>query len=275
MLAINTNIASINAVNRLQDAQGELSTAMERLSSGRRINSAADDAAGYSVAVSMDKQIKGLNQAVRNVNDGVSLTQTALGAMEEMTDMLQRMRELSVQSNSGTYAQEDRDAMQLEYTALADELDRISQTTKFNGQALLDNGAGFAIQAGWENDAGGLDLINITTADLTLAGLGLTNANNVDSVANADATITALDTAIQTMNGQAAAFGAVQNRLEYTADNLANVSEKISSAKSRIWDTDFASESARLSKSNVLQQAGQAMLAQANQQPQQVLQLLR
>jgi flagellin len=263
-MVINTNMGALNATRLLGASSNDQSVAMERLTSGMRINSAADDAAGLAVASKMSAQIRGTDMAVRNVNDGISMAQTIDGAAEEIGNMLQRQRELTVQGTNGTYSATDVAAMQAEYNALALEVTRIGNTTKFNGVNIMD-GTAYDIQAGWEGTAN--DVIAVTTIDAS----AYVSAGAVNDTAN----LAALDGLITGLNTDRSAVGAVQNRLEYTVSNLQNVSENISAARSQIMDADFAKESAELARTQVLQQAGMSMLSQANQQSQNVLQLLQ
>ena len=271
-MVINTNVASLNATRQLDASSREQSVAMERLTSGLRINSAADDSAGLQVASNMTKQVMGLDQAVRNSNDGISLAQTIDGAAEEMDGMMQRQRELAIQSLNGTYSSANRAAMDAEFTALSAELTRAATTTKFNGVAVLSTQNQVNIQAGWEDTAA--DSITVTGIGGAAIAAAVT-ALAVDTSANAAAAITGLDTNISTLNTQRSAVGAVQNRLETTISNLQNISENTSGARSNIQDADFAKESAELARTQVLQQAGMSMLSQSNQQSQNVLSLLR
>jgi flagellin len=271
-MVINTNIGSLNATRQLDSSNRELSVSMERLTSGLRINSAADDAAGLAVATNMTTQIMGTDMAVRNANDGISMAQTIDGASEEMTNMMQRQRELAIQSLNGTYTAENRAAMDSEFNALSAELTRIASTTKFNGVAIMDTAVSTNLQVGWEN--GTNDIINLTTIGGSAIATAVT-ALGVDTSANATAAITTLDTNLSTLSSARSGVGAVQNRLEYAVSNLQNLSENTSAARSAVQDTDFAKESANLARTQVLQQAGMSMLSQANQSSQNVLALLR
>ena len=269
-LTINTNVASLNAQRNLGASQSNLGTAMQRLSSGLRINSAKDDAAGLGISNRMTSQIRGLNQAVRNANDGISLAQTAEGALQESTSILQRMREISVQSANDTNSGSDRTSLQAEVTQLIAELDRISGNTTFNGKGLLNgsvSGAVFHVGA----NAG--QTINLTIASMGATTLGV-GAVDIATQAGADSAITAIDSAISTIDSTRGDLGAVQNRFESTIANLSNVSENLSSARSRIMDADIAQETSSMTKYNILQQAGVSILAQANQAPQLALSLL-
>ena len=271
-MVINTNIGSLNATRQLDGSNRELSVSMERLTSGLRINSAADDAAGLAVATNMTTQIMGTDMAVRNANDGISMAQTIDGASEEMTNMMQRQRELAIQSLNGTYTAENRAAMDAEFNALSAELTRIASTTKFNGVAIMNTAVSTNLQVGWEDNAA--DSINITTIGGSAIATAV-SALGVDTSANAAAAITGLNTQLSTLSTARSGVGAVQNRLEYTVANLQNVSENTSAARSGIQDADFAKESANLARTQVLQQAGMSMLSQANQSSQNVLALLR
>jgi|APSaa5957512493_1039668.scaffolds.fasta_scaffold56477_1 flagellin len=273
---INTNVASINTVRILDSSQKELTTSMERLSSGKRINHARDDAAGMAISSKMTSQIKGMNQAVRNTNDGISLVQTADGAMEGISDKLQRMRELAVQSANGIYSTADRAALNTEFQALDDEITRVADSAKFNDQALLNTSSGLNIQVGHLNETS--SRISVSRADVSSDAMGGANKINVASIGTATASqtaITSIDAALSQVNTARASLGSTQNRLETTVKDLKNNVENLSASRSRIQDADFASETANLAKSQILQQAGMAMLAQANQLPQQVLSLLR
>jgi flagellin len=257
----NMNINSVNA-----------GKSMEKLSSGLRINRAGDDAAGLSISEKMRGQIRGLDQASANAQDGISLIQTAEGALSESHAIVQRMRELAIQGSTATLDADDNDQLDLEYQELSSELDRISDDTEFNGMELLDGSATtFAIQVGANAD----QTIDITTTNNDAATLMGGSVGDLQNATNAQTEIGRLDTAITTLNTNRAKFGATQNRLEHTITNLNNASENLTSAESRIRDVDMAKEMSTFSKNNILSQAAQAMLAQANQQPQQVLQLLR
>jgi flagellin len=271
-MVINTNVGSLNATRQLDGSGRDLAVSMERLTSGLRINSAADDAAGLAVATNMTTQIMGTDMAVRNANDGISMAQTIDGAAEEMTSMMQRQRELAIQSLNGTYSAENRGAMDAEFNALSAELTRIASTTKFNGIEIMNTAVSTNLQVGWEDAAN--DSINITTVGGTAIATAVT-ALGVDTSANAAAAITGLNTNLSTLSTARSGVGAVQNRLEYAVSNLQNLSENTSAARSGIQDANFAKESADLAKNQVLQQAGMSMLSQANQSSQNVLALLR
>ncbi len=271
-MVINTNIGSLNATRQLDMSSRDLAVSMERLTSGLRINSAADDAAGLAVATSMNTQIIGTDMAIRNSNDGISLAQTIDGASEEMVNMLQRQRELAIQSLNGTYTAENRTAMNAEFDALTQEIARIASTTKFNGVPVMNTATQISIHAGWEDNAA--DSITVTA----IAGTAIATAVaalGVDTSANAAAAVTGLNAQLSTLSTARSGVGAVQNRLEYTVANLQNLSENISASRSVILDADFAKESANLARTQVLQQAGMSMLSQANQASQNVMQLLQ
>ncbi len=271
-MVINTNIGSLNAARQLDFSSRDQATAMERLTSGLRINSAADDAAGLAVATAMTTQIMGTDQAIRNTNDGISLAQTIDGAAEEISGMMQRQRELAIQSLNGTYTAENRTAMDAEYSALSDEISRIASTTKFNGVPVMNTTAQVEIHSGWEDNAA--DSIVVTA----IGGAAIATAVGGETLATsagAAAALVVLDNQISTLSSARSGVGAVQNRLEHTVANLQSVSENISASRSSIQDTDFAKESANLARTQVLQQAGMSMLSQANQASQNVLQLLQ
>ena len=271
-LTINTNMQSLNSQRALTGSQSSLSTSMARLSSGLRVNSAKDDAAGLAIAERMNAQVKGMNVAARNANDGISLAQTAEGAMGKIGENLQRMRELAVQAANGTNGTSDWKAISAEFEALAAENTRVATGTKFNGLAVLDGStATFTFQVG-ANTTAGVDTIDVDMEDLSALGSA---SLTIGSAANATAAITALDTDLDTVNGARATLGAAQNRFEAVVSNLQTSAENASAARGRIMDADFAAETANLSRAQILQQAGTAMLAQANQLPQNVLSLLR
>lgn len=274
-MTINTNIFSLNAQRNTANTQNSLSTAMQRLSSGLRVNSAKDDSAGLAIAERMNSQVRGMNVASRNANDGISLAQTAEGALGKVGDALQRMRELAVQSANGTNNSDDRDNLDAEFQQLNAEVDRIVNGAKFNGTALLDGStATFTFQVGAGTDA--TDTIDVDSVDLsgTVTAVGALAITGTDAT-GATAALDALDTAITEVTTGRAAMGAVQNRFDSVIGNLATSSENLSAARGRIMDADFAAETMNLSRAQILQQAGTAMISQANQLPQQVLSLLR
>ena len=296
MTVINTNTAATLAANALTKNERAMNQTMERLSTGQRINSAADDAAGLAISSKMTSQINGLNMAVRNANDAISMVQTADGALIEVSNMLQRMRELAVQAASATNTDTDRDSLDLEFEALTDEIDRIGETTQWNGTLILDGSLGaITFQVGAnanqtigtqfgsvDTDTGegvafglfnGLDTVGLGNGTDNAAGA--LNVESLQSVDLATAAITRVDNAIANLNEHRASLGAVINRLEYAADNLSNVSQNASASRSRILDADYASETTELARTQIIQQAGTAMLSQANQQAQSVLALLK
>jgi flagellin len=263
---INTNVNSLNAQRNLSQSQGSLATSMQRLSSGLRVNSAKDDAAGLAIADRMNAQIRGINVAIRNANDGISLAQTAEGALSTVTDVLQRMRELAVQAQNGSNGTSDRANLDTEYQQLSAEITRIAAQTKFNGTAIVGSGSGAqTFQVGANNG----DTLTITTSTVTTVAGGLT------TTAAASTAVAALDTALDTITSSRATYGAMMNRFTFAIKNLEVTGENQSAARGRIMDADFAAETASLARSQILQQAGTAMVAQANQLPNQVLSLLR
>ena len=276
---INTNLPSLNAQRNLSGTQTQLATSIQRLSSGLRVNSAKDDAAGLAIASRMEAQARGMNVAVRNANDGISLAQVAEGALGKVTDMLQRMRELAVQSANASNTTTDRVSLNAEFRQLADEVDRTLNSTRFNGQAILAGSAGtLQFQIGANNAT--TDQLTVTTSNMatnttitavTATSSVITGTNST----TAAAMITTIDSALNTINSERATYGAVQNRFEAVIANLQIAAENQEAARSRIIDADFAAETAALTRAQILQQAGTAMLAQANQLPQQVLQLLQ
>ncbi len=272
MTVINSNSAALRAQNSSRMANDALNTAMARLSSGKRINTAADDAAGLAISNSMTSQIKGMNQGIRNANDGISLAQTADGALDEVTNMLQRVRELAVQSASGTYGASDRTNMQTEATQLGKQIDSILKNTQFNGVNVFGAaGAGgtTTIQAG----ANSSDTIDITVGDLsTLVGATLDVGT---SAASATTTMATVDTALGKVNTVRAGLGASESQLNSAVNNLTNNVTNLTDANSRISDADFSAETTNLAKAQILSQASTAMLAQANQSQQGVLKLLQ
>jgi flagellin len=286
-LVVNTNVASYTAQNQLTRTNNAMQTAMERLTSGLRINSAKDDAAGLAIGNTMNAQLRGLNQAMRNANDGISLSQTAEGAINETNNILQRMRELGVQAANDTNTSGDRLKISEEVAQLASEVDRIANTTTFNGQKILSTSGSFSIQVDASLSATGTGTIQVSVASAaTLSGLGLTGltgasagmtgvSGQVSSQAAAMAFVASIDTALGNVNTMRAQFGAVQNRLSSAISNMQNISENVTAAKSRIMDADFAAEVANNSRAQILQQAGTAMLSQANQNQQSALSLLR
>ena len=263
---INTNVSSLTAQRNLSQSQGSLMTSMQRLSSGLRVNNAKDDAAGLAIADRMNAQIKGINVAIRNANDGISLAQTAEGALSTVTDVLQRMRELAVQAQNGSNGTTDRANLDTEYQELSSEITRIASQTKFNGTAIVGASAGAqTFQVGANNG----DTLTITTSTVTTVTGGLTTA------AAASTALAAIDSQLDVITTNRATYGAAINRFQFAINNLQITGENQSASRGRIMDADFATETANLSRAQVLQQAGTAMVAQANQLPQQVMQLLR
>ena len=273
MSVINTNVSALLAQNAMTKNSRAQGAAMEQLSTGSRINSAKDDAAGLAIGQSMTNQVRGLNQAVRNLNDGVNMMQTAEGALSETSNMLQRMRELAVQAANGTYSATQRAYLDTEFQALSAQITKVSTQTKWNDTQLLGvTGSNFVFQAGKDNT----QTITATINDMSQDGLLLTAVNiSVATVTGSAVAITSLDVAIGKVNTQRANIGAVINQMTYAVDNLSNVSANASASRSSIMDTDYAAASTQLSKTQIIQQAATAMLAQANQQPQAVLSLLK
>jgi flagellin len=274
-MRINHNIASLNTHRQLGINNTNVSKSLEKLSSGYRINRAGDDAAGLSISEKMRAQIRGLEQATRNAQDGISLIQTAEGGLNEVHSILQRMRELAVQAANGTNATEDLQAIQDEITELINEIDHIADSTDFNGTNLLNNAAGTVdLQIGYTDQA--YDQLTLTLSDFQADATTLgVDTIDVTAAGGATAAITALDTAINTVSTARSKLGAYQNRLEHTINNLSTTAENMTASESRIRDVDMAKEMMEFTKNNILTQAAQAMLAQANQVPQGVLQLLR
>jgi flagellin len=279
-MSVNTNVTSLNAQRNLSTTQNALSTSMQRLSSGLRVNSAKDDAAGLAISERMGAQVRGMNVAIRNANDGISLAQTAEGALGKVGDSLQRMRELAVQARNGTNGASDKDSLNKEFQQLSSEITRVLGGTTFNGISIIGASAGakdFQIGANTTTN----DVITVTTTDMTGDGsITAVTASTVviDSTTDSAALKTVIDNidgAIDKVNSERAMYGAAQNRFDSVISNLQTNVENQSAARSRIMDADFAAETAALSRSQILQQAGNAMVAQANQLPQQVLQLLK
>ncbi|MFT4808671.1 MAG: flagellin [Paraglaciecola sp.] len=272
-LFVNTNVSSLNATRQLFTSNNNLNTAFERLSSGFRINGAKDDAAGLQISNRLTTQILGLNQAVRNANDGISLSQTIEGALAETTSALQRIRVLAVQSQNGINSSTDRVALQKEVTALKNEMSRIASTSQFGGVNVLDGAFSSAFLVG--ANAGQTISVNVER----IGGFGASGLNVADvsvlTEGQASAAMAAITEAISIINAQRADLGAIQNRFQSTIRNLSNISENVSAARSRIRDTDFAVETAELTRWQIIQQASITVLGQANQRPQAALQLLQ
>ena len=266
---VNTNMASITAQKNLSRSSTSMQTTMARLSSGLRINSAKDDAAGLAISERQTAQIRGMSQAIRNAGDATSLLETAESGLVQITELAQRIRELGVQGANGTYSSSDYTKMGVEVTQLKSEMDRIAETTDFNGLKVIDADAGATI---FQVGADAAQTITVTTVDAGGLGAGLTTISNRTT---ANALVTAADTALNTIATHRATYGAGMNRLSATQANLENTREATSGARSRIRDADFASETANLARTQILQQAGTAMLSQANSAPQSVLALLQ
>ena len=286
MAVVNTNVNASIAQNALVRNERSMNTAMERLSTGQRINSASDDAAGLAIASRMTSQIRGLETAVRNANDGISMIQTADGALIEVGNMLQRMRELALQASNGTTTSADRAYLNTEYQNLIGEIERIATNTQWNGGAVLN---GTASSVAFQVGANGGQTVsvnfgNFIASGTVFSGMKVANSGNAHSLSStttaaalttASGAITVIDSAITSVNSQRATFGAAMNQLTYAVDNLSNVKVNSEAARSRIADTDYANATSELARTQIIQQAGTAMLAQANQLPQTVLALLR
>ena len=278
MTVINTNVNAMFSANALTVNSRALSSAMEQLSTGSRINSAKDDAAGLAISDKMTAQIRGLNMAVRNGNDGVSLLQTAEGSMIQQTSMLQRMRELAVQAASDTTLSADKTNINTEFSALSAEIDRIGGNTQWNGANLLDASGGNASSGSYifQVGANADQTITVAIGDMSTAGkLSAISAADVSTSSGANSAITNIDTALAAIDTQRATLGAGINQLNYAVDNLTNVAQNATSSRSAILDTDYAAATSKLAKAQIISQAATAMMAQANQQPQSVLALLK
>ena len=272
-LRVNTKVTSINAQRNLSSVTGRLSNNFRRLSTGLRISTAADDAAGLAISERLRSQVRSLDQAKRNANDGISMVQTAEGALNEVSSILTRLRELSIQANNGTVSGADKDTLNEEFESLVNEIDRIGNSTEFNDIKLLDGSLpSVSFQVGF-GTAAGIDTLDVTLEEATANNLGL-DTLNIGSTGSQNAAITAIDDAINTVSGLRGSLGAVQNRLGSTINNLAIQTENLSAAESRIRDVDVAYETAQLTRNNILQQASISVLAQANAQPQSALSLL-
>ena len=285
-ISLNTNVSALQAQNALTKNARSMSNAMEELSTGKRINSASDDAAGLAISQNQTAQIRGLNMAVRNMSDGINLLQTADGAMTEQSNMLQRMRELAVQAANGTYSQAQRSYLQTEFKSLSTQIDKIGSETTWNGMTVLTGTSGNTTTGtySFQTGVGATNSISITIAGSTVSALGITafgdvtssaTGGGVSTAASAAGTITAIDTALNTLNTQRANIGAVINQMTYASDSVSNISANIQASRSTILDTDYATASSSLSKGQIIQQAATAMLAQANAQPQSILALLK
>lgn len=278
-MVINSNIPSVTAQRHLAESRGDMETSMERLASGKRINSAMDDAAGLAITHKLDSKITGLNQGIRNANDGISMLQTAEGALEQVNNMLDRMKELATQASNGTYTAEDRDALDAEFQQLSDEITRIAENTDFNNTSVVNSTATVKFHVGDTNSTHDQISIALQKMDAGSIGSAATTARvddaDLQNQTNAIAAMDIIDDAIADVDSYRSTLGSVENRLDHTVSNLMNRVENQAAARSRIEDADFAVESASLAKNQVLQQAGTAMLAQANQAGQGVLALIR
>jgi flagellin len=278
MAVVNTNIGASVAQAALAKNARDLNSAMTELSTGKKINSAADNASGLAITNRMTSQINGLGAAIKNANDAISMVNTGEGALEEITDMLQRMRELAVTAATGTATAEDRDYLDAEYQKLIAEIDRVADNTQWNGSNIIDGSAGSSGTVTFQVGANASQSITVAFGDMT-DSTGATMVSvatgDVDTAANAATAIGVLDTAIENVSNQRAVFGAASNQLEHAVDNLTNVKINAEASRSRILDTDYAESTAELARTQIIQQAGTAMLAQANQLPQTVLALLQ
>ena len=269
-MRINTNLNAMIATNQMSKNTALAGSSMEKLSTGLRITKAGDDAAGLAVSENMRAQIRGMEQAERNVQDGISMVQTAEGALEEAGNIAQRMRELGIQAGNDTLSDKDRDKVKAELTQLQDEMKKISEETKFNGKQLLNTVGTFTIQAGANSETR-----TIKTANLSSIATSLNLTSSISSSSDAQNFVAKVETALTSITAARSDLGAMQNRLEYTANNLTTSTENLTAAESRIRDVDVAKEMVTLSKLNILNQASQAMVSQAKQQPESVSQLLR
>ena len=275
MAVVNTNTNALFAQNALKINNRNLSTAIEQLSSGSRINSAKDDAAGMAIASTMTAQIRGLNQAVRNANDGISMLQTAEGSMSQQANILQRMRELAIQASTGTYSSSQRGYLQTEFSALTTQIGNIASQTTWNGVNILDGTGGssgsFDIQVGTASG----QTITVSIANVTASSSGLGVSGDISTASGATTAISTINDALDTLNSARATLGAGINQLTYAADNMSNAIQNYSASKSQIADTDYATATSNMARAQIIQQAATAMLAQANQSPQYVLALLK
>ena len=275
MSVINTNVSALYSQNAMKTNARAMSTAMEQLSTGTRVNSAKDDAAGLAIGQNMTSQIRGLNQAVRNVNDGINMMQTAEGAMVEQTNMLQRMRELAVQAMNGTYSDVQRSYLDKEFQQLTEQIGQIATDTMWNDQRLLDGTGGLSGKFTYQAGQGSGQTISVTVGEMTVTGLFSGASPSIASGVAAAASLDVISQALEKINLQRAEIGAGINRMAYAADNLMNISSNQTQSRSSIMDTDYALATTQLAKTQIIQQAATAMLAQANQQPQSVLSLLK
>ena len=284
MSVINTNVSALYSQNAMKTNARAMSTAMEQLSTGTRVNSAKDDAAGLAIGQNMTSQIRGLNQAVRNVNDGINMMQTAEGAMVEQSNMLQRMRELAVQAMNGTYSDVQRGYLNKEFQELAEQIGDIAKDTMWNDQSLLTGSGGatsngvFTFQAGQgaaQTISVNVDALTVTGLNLVAIGSSVASGINIATGNGASGALGLISSALETINLQRAEIGAGINRMAYAADNLTNIASNQTQSRSSIMDTDYALATTQLAKTQIIQQAATAMLAQANQQPQGVMALLK
>ena len=281
MPVINTNVSALYSQNAMKTNTRAMNTAMEQLSTGTRVNSAKDDAAGLAIGQSMTSQIRGLNQAVRNANDGINMLQTAEGALVEQSNMLQRMRELAVQASNGTYSSDQRGYLDTEFSALIDQIDSVASTTTWNGQYVLTGtgGNGPATTTGsgtyeFQTGQNSGQTISITISGMASTALNISSLS-VSTAAGASDALATIDDALDTINTTRANLGATINRLAYAADNMTNIAANVTQSRSTIMDTDYALATTQLAKTQILQQASTAMLAQANQQAQGIMTLLK
>ena len=284
MSVINTNVSALYSQNAMKTNARAMSTAMEQLSTGTRVNSAKDDAAGLAIGQNMTSQIRGLNQAVRNVNDGINMMQTAEGAMVEQSNLLQRMRELAVQAMNGTYSDVQRGYLDKEFQELAEQIGDIAKDTMWNDQSLLTGSGGatsngvFTFQAGQgaaQTISVNVDAMTVTGLNLVALGSSVASGINIATGSGASGALGLISSALETINLQRAEIGAGINRMAYAADNLTNIASNQTQSRSSIMDTDYALATTQLAKTQIIQQAATAMLAQANQQPQAVMALLK
>jgi flagellin len=275
MAVVNTNVNALFAQNALKVNNRDLSKSIQQLSTGSRINSAGDDAAGLAIASTMTAQIRGLNQAVRNANDGISMLQTAEGSMSAQSNILQRMRELAIQASTGTYSSAQRGYLQTEFSALTTQISNIASQTTWNGISILDGTGGtsgsFDIQVGTSSG----QTITVTIANVTTSSSGLSVSGDISTSSGAVTALSTIDTALDTLNSARATIGAGINQLTYAADNMTNTIQNYAASKSQIADTDYATATSNMARAQIIQQAATAMLAQANQNPQYVLALLK
>ena len=275
MAVVNTNVNALFAQNALKVNNRDLSKSIQQLSTGSRINSAGDDAAGLAIASTMTAQIRGLNQAVRNANDGISMLQTAEGSMSAQSNILQRMRELAIQASTGTYSSTQRGYLQTEFSALTTQISNIASQTTWNGINILDGTGGtsgsFDIQVGTSSG----QTITVTIANVTTSSSGLNVSGDISTASGATTALTTIDDALDTLNSARATIGAGINQLTYAADNMTNTIQNYAASKSQIADTDYATATSNMARAQIIQQAATAMLALANQSPQYVLALLK